>query len=384
MPPATHDVMDALKGSLDNLALAATSDRNTVQQLTLANLSLTMAVATLTAAKKAHQNGRLLQPCASGTWRQQGMCWQRPPPWSQSNLGKLLLEHGYKVSPTSKTCNVIGRKPGHDEAAMVADTKGGVDFNKDWYLQGNRAPWQWGIAADIVSNNILLNQQKLAVTTLDSSNPTLHSTNNDSGIVNSGLLGFYFGPNYAPVNSYDATAPTIEVQVANSTLLQSIASDVMVSFSHILIGLIPFVDTDCQVLFTKTLVIAFNENGYAILIGWRETTSPQLWRWPLLPQQLMSPSLSVVPRQLTPCTHDTQLDTIHWLCNVIASVLVCPTTLSRQPTQHSACAALLECLGNTITTDATGAQNKIKFQYNTAAFMVMASSKGGRLPFDPR
>jgi hypothetical protein len=53
MLPATHDVMDALKGLLDNLVLVATSNRNTVQQLTLANLSLTTAVATLTAAKKS-------------------------------------------------------------------------------------------------------------------------------------------------------------------------------------------------------------------------------------------------------------------------------------------------------------------------------------------
>jgi hypothetical protein len=52
MLPATHDVMDALAGSLDNLALAATSDRTTVQQLSLVNLSLTTSVATLTAANK--------------------------------------------------------------------------------------------------------------------------------------------------------------------------------------------------------------------------------------------------------------------------------------------------------------------------------------------
>ncbi len=59
-------------------------------------------------------------------------------------------------------------------------------------------------------NNDLLNLLKLAVTTLDSSNPTLLPPDNDSGIANSGSLGFYFGPN-APVNNYDATAPTIEV-----------------------------------------------------------------------------------------------------------------------------------------------------------------------------
>ncbi len=97
---------------------------------------------------------------------------------------------------------------------------------------------------------------------------------------------FYFGPN-APVNNYDATAPTIEVQVANGTLVQSIAhaklalvpnlpassqkGHVMLSFPHSFIGLAPFVDLGCQVLFTKSLVIAFDENGKAILVGWRET-----------------------------------------------------------------------------------------------------------------
>jgi hypothetical protein len=49
--PATHDVMDALAGLLDNLALAATTI-TTVQQLTLANLLLTTLFATLTAANK--------------------------------------------------------------------------------------------------------------------------------------------------------------------------------------------------------------------------------------------------------------------------------------------------------------------------------------------
>ncbi len=54
--------------------------------------------------------------------------------------GNYCWMHRYKVLHTSKTCNVFGRKPGHNEAATIADTKGGADFNKDWYLQGNRAP----------------------------------------------------------------------------------------------------------------------------------------------------------------------------------------------------------------------------------------------------
>jgi hypothetical protein len=97
----------------------------------------------------------------------------------------------------------------------------------------------------------------------------------------------------APVNNYDATAPTIEVQVANGTPVQSITSaelasvpnlpassrvgHIMASFPHSLIGLAPFVDAGCRVIFTKTLVIAFDVNDKAILIGWRETTGPRLW-----------------------------------------------------------------------------------------------------------
>ena len=52
MPAAPTDVMDALAGSLDNLALAATSDKTALQQLTAANLALTTTVSTLTIANK--------------------------------------------------------------------------------------------------------------------------------------------------------------------------------------------------------------------------------------------------------------------------------------------------------------------------------------------
>jgi hypothetical protein len=51
--------------------------------------------------------------------------------------------------------------------------------------------------------------------------------------------------------------------------------------------------------------------------------------------------------------------------------------------QSSVWAALLKQLGCTSATDNTSEQYKIEFQYNTTALMAMASSKGGRLPFDP-
>ena len=40
MPAAAPDVMDALTGSLNNLALAATNGKTALQQLTAANLAL--------------------------------------------------------------------------------------------------------------------------------------------------------------------------------------------------------------------------------------------------------------------------------------------------------------------------------------------------------
>jgi hypothetical protein len=131
------------------------------------------------------------------------------------------------------------------------------------------------------------------------------------------------------------------------------------------------------------LVIAFDANDKAILIDWRETSGPCLWHWSLLPQHPTSPSLAGELRLLTPGAHDSQLDAIDRLRDIIGSVCSCPTTLPRQPMQLSACAALLEQLGNTSATDAMGLHYKIKFQHDTTAFTVMASSMGGHLPFDP-
>jgi hypothetical protein len=153
-------------------------------------------------------------------------------------------------------------------------------------------------------------------------------------------MGYYFGPN-APVSNFDATVPTIEVQVANGTPVRSIASaklasvpdlpassqvgHVMPGFPHNLIGLAPLVDQGCQVIFAQTLVIAFDadndSDNKAILIGWRETTGPRLWHWPFLPQHPSAPSLPGEHWLLAPAAHDSQLNAIDKLCNIIT--LVC-------------------------------------------------------------
>ena len=137
---------------------------------------------------------------------------------------------------------------------------------------------------NIVSNNDLTNLKELAFTALPSCNPTPNSPDIDSGIADSGSCDMYFAPG-ALVTNYDATTSKIGVGVANSSPVHSIASDelalvttlppairkghVMAGFPHSLIGLSPFVDAGCCVLFTNRAVIAFDRDGKAILEGWR-------------------------------------------------------------------------------------------------------------------
>ena len=132
MPPATADVMDALTGLLDNLALAATSDKIAVQHLTEANLALTTSVSTLTATNKKLTNtvARFnFPPNLRSGGRGQGSngAWR---PTSTAVWGNYCWLHGYKVSHNSKTCGLTGRKAGHDEPSTIADTKGALNTTK--------------------------------------------------------------------------------------------------------------------------------------------------------------------------------------------------------------------------------------------------------------
>jgi hypothetical protein len=49
---------------------------------------------------------------------------------------------------------------------------------------------------------------------------------------------------------------------------------VMPSFPHTLIGLGPFADLGCSIVFTKTAVNAIDPDGQSILEGWREQDGP--------------------------------------------------------------------------------------------------------------
>jgi hypothetical protein len=76
--------------------------------------------------------------------------------------------------------------------------------------------------------------------------------------------------------------------VASATLasattlpLAALLGHVMPNFPHTLIGLGPFADQDCTIVFTQTAVIVYHADGQPILSGWQDETGPRLWHFPL-------------------------------------------------------------------------------------------------------
>ncbi len=138
--------------------------------------------------------------------------------------------------------------------------------------------------------------------------PTIPS--HHTGIANSGASGFYFTPD-APVTNFNPQAPTVGVRVANgrpkllvasanlasaSSLPQAAMSGhVMPSFPHTLIGLGPFADQGCNIVFTKTVVTVYHPDGHPILSGWRDETGPCLWYLTLIAE-------ASNPQDATPAT----------------------------------------------------------------------------------
>jgi len=164
-------------------------------------------------------------------------------------------------------------------------------------------------AVHYVTNELLKNNFYYALSTASASNPT-QLPSSDTGIADSSASGFYFalGAHVANINS---RAPAIGVEVANGLPICSIASatlasipslpaaamqgHVMPSFPHTLVGLGPFADQGCQIVFTNKDVSVLNPQGICILKGWREEQGARLWRFPL-----KAPPACVVPLVVLP------------------------------------------------------------------------------------
>jgi hypothetical protein len=124
---AAIPVTGKMETALDNLALAATSDKATLQQLTAANLALTTTVATLTATnKKLVGAAARKEPGAAGGA-------SKTPDADKPVPGGYCWTHGHRVrkNHTSETCT--NKAEGHNNKATSKDTKGGSTLNKDWH-----------------------------------------------------------------------------------------------------------------------------------------------------------------------------------------------------------------------------------------------------------
>ncbi len=143
--------------------------------------------------------------------------------------------------------------------------------------------------------------------------PNSHLLTSDTGIANSSASGFYFAPG-AHVANINIWAPAIGVEVVNGLPVCSIASATLASvpslsaaamqghvmplFSHTLVGLGPFADQGCQIVFTKDDVIVIDLDGQCILQGWRKKNGAQLWHFPLKAPPACIPSREVRPTTL--------------------------------------------------------------------------------------
>ncbi len=131
------------------------------------------------------------------------------------------------------------------------------------------------------SNDLCKNNYYYALSTPSSCNPT-HIPSSHTGITDSGASGFYFAPS-APIANLNPKAPSNGVRVANGLPERSVVSMTlasvlslppaamqghgMPSFPHTLIGLGPFADLGCSIVFTKTAVNVIDPDSQSVLEG---------------------------------------------------------------------------------------------------------------------
>jgi hypothetical protein len=111
--------------------------------------------------------------------------------------------------------------------------------------------------------------------------PTLPA--HHTGIANFGSNGHYFASD-APVANYNPKAPTVDIRMANNYPKCLVASATLASatalppaallgrvisyFPQTLIGLGPFANQDCTIVFTRTAVTVYHPDGHPILSDW--------------------------------------------------------------------------------------------------------------------
>jgi hypothetical protein len=170
-----------------------------------------------------------------------------------------------------------------------------------------------------------------------------------------------------------------ERSVASATLASSpslppaaMQGHVMPSFPHTLIGLGPFTNLGCQILFTKTAVSVIHPDGHTILKGWREVDSPRLWRFALQATKSSLPATALFEKYEDPGSRGSAADfspappVIPIQCPPAA-----PMPFLRRP-PPTASTALLHPSQGFSTVDEAGQACFVSYQYGAAQALALA------------
>jgi hypothetical protein len=300
--------MDCIKKALENLALAALNDTTVLQQLMAANLALTVLVTLLTAANKKLADDFVRSK--GGATPAAALAPAKGHSANKPFLGNCCWTHGHRVSQTHTSATCSCKSMGHKDNATTASTMGGYEADKGWNSHARRC---WSANLVHLDNiNLCKNNYYYALLIESAPTPTSTSPHQHMGIANSGSSSFYFSCR-TPVANYNPRAPTVSVTVANRCPKHSIASatlafipalfpstmlgHVMPSFPHTLVGLGPFVNQGCKIVFDKTSVTIYHSDGHPILNGWQDINGPQIWQSPLTappPPPAHSPPLAPI------------------------------------------------------------------------------------------
>jgi hypothetical protein len=156
----------------------------------------------------------------------------------------------------------------------------------------------------------------------------------------------------------------------------------MPSFPHTLIGLGPFANLGCQIVFTKTAVFVIHPNMHTILKGWREVNIPHLWRFPLQATQSSLPTTALFAKYEEPGPGGSAAIFLPAPPVIpIQCPLAFPIPSPRRPPPTAFTALLYPSQGFSAV-DNDGQACFVSYQYGAAQTLALAT-RSSTTPFDP-
>ena len=285
--PVPAAMIDRLSTALDNLALTMANDIIVLQQLTALNLALATLVTMLSAANK-----KLVEALAKANVVSPPAAMPGTPGAARSTNSLFSCNycwtHGHRCSQyhTSATCG--NKAAGHRARMGGSDTKKGR----------NTCTCRCGMA-DLVycyNSNLCKNNYYSAIATEYILNPPTIPTHH-TGIADSGASRICIRRPCCQIQSPCSNCQSLRGQLSPRILggqrhlcigiLSPSSSNVGACHAYLppyLIGLGPFANQGCNIIFTKTSITVYHPDGHPILSGWQDETGPHLWCFPQNPQ----------------------------------------------------------------------------------------------------